>query len=379
MFREVADIQTADMLNLPVPEAEYRVVSVKPSEMQREMVVELGERAERVREGLVNATEDNMLLITNDGRKLALDQRMMNDLLPDYPESKVNACVEEVYNFWEQGQEKRLTQLVFCDLSTPKTDGSFSVYNDVRDKLIAKGVPPEEIAFIHDANTEVRKKELFSKVRRGAVRILMGSTFKMGAGTNVQDLIIASHDLEQRAGRTVRQGNKNPKVDVVRYVTEGTFDAYLYQIIENKQKFISQIMTSKSPARSVEDIDEVALSYAEIKALAVGNPYIKEKMDLDIQVSKLQLLKQSFLSQKYEMEDKAVRYFPNEIRQCEQRIADYESDIALASLCAFNSSICSWVMFSPSSFSVSARAIQSLLQVRNFISCEKMYCISLLA
>ena len=339
MFREVADIQTADMLNLPVPEAEYRVVSVKPSEMQREMVVELGERAERVREGLVNATEDNMLLITNDGRKLALDQRMMNDLLPDYPESKVNACVEEVYNFWEQGQEKRLTQLVFCDLSTPKTDGSFSVYNDVRDKLIAKGVPPEEIAFIHDANTEVRKKELFSKVRRGAVRILMGSTFKMGAGTNVQDLIIASHDLdcpwrprdlEQRAGRTVRQGNKNPKVDVVRYVTEGTFDAYLYQIIENKQKFISQIMTSKSPARSVEDIDEAALSYAEIKALAVGNPYIKEKMDLDIQVSKLQLLKQSFLSQKYEMEDKAVRYFPNEIRQCEQRIADYESDIALA-------------------------------------------------
>ena len=339
MFREVADIQTADMLNLPVPEVEYRVVSVKPSEMQRDMVAELGERAERVRDGMVNATEDNMLLITNDGRKLALDQRMMNELLPDYPESKVNACVEEVYNFWEQGQEKRLTQLVFCDLSTPKTDGSFSVYNDVRDKLIAKGIPPEEIAFIHDANTEVRKKELFSKVRRGAVRILMGSTFKMGAGTNVQNLIIASHDLdcpwrprdlEQRAGRTVRQGNKNPKVDIVRYVTEGTFDAYLYQIIENKQKFISQIMTSKSPARSVEDIDEVALSYAEIKALAVGNPYIKEKMDLDIQVSKLQLLKQSFLSQKYEMEDKAVRYFPNEIKQCEQRIADYESDIALA-------------------------------------------------
>ena len=339
MFREVADIQTADMLNLPVPEVEYRVVSVKPSEMQRDMVAELGERAERVRDGMVNATEDNMLLITNDGRKLALDQRMMNELLPDYPESKVNACVEEVYNFWEQGQEKGLTQLVFCDLSTPKTDGSFSVYNDVRDKLIAKGIPPEEIAFIHDANTEVRKKELFSKVRRGAVRILMSSTFKMGAGTNVQDLIIASHDLdcpwrprdlEQRAGRTVRQGNKNPKVDIVRYVTEGTFDAYLYQIIENKQKFISQIMTSKSPARSVEDIDEVALSYAEIKALAVGNPYIKEKMDLDIQVSKLQLLKQSFLSQKYEMEDKAVRYFPNEIKQCEQRIADYESDIALA-------------------------------------------------
>lgn len=339
MFREVADIQTADMLNLPVPEAEYRVVSVKPSEMQRDMVAELGERAERVRAGMVNATEDNMLLITNDGRKLALDQRMINELLPDYPDSKVNACVEEVYRFWEEGQEKRLTQLVFCDLSTPKTDGSFSVYNDVRDKLIAKGIPPEEIAFIHDANTEVRKKELFSKVRRGAVRILMGSTFKMGAGTNVQDLIIASHDLdcpwrprdlEQRAGRTVRQGNQNQKVDIIRYVTEGTFDAYLYQIIENKQKFISQIMTSKSPARAVEDIDEVALSYAEIKALAVGNPYIKEKMDLDIQVSKLQLLKQSFLSQKYDMEDKVMRYFPNEIRQCEQRIEDYESDIALA-------------------------------------------------
>lgn len=337
MFREVADIQTADMLNLPVPEAEYRVVTVKPSEMQKEMVEELGNRAERVRNGMVNPMEDNMLLITNDGRKLALDQRLTNEMLPDEPESKVNACVEEVYRFWEEGRKEKLTQLLFCDLSTPKKDGTFSVYNDVREKLIAKGIPPEEIAFIHDANTDVRKKELFSKVRRGAVRVLMGSTFKMGAGTNVQDLIIASHDLdcpwrprdlEQRAGRTIRQGNKNKKVDIVRYVTEGTFDAYLYQVIENKQKFISQIMTSKSPARTVEDIDEVALSYAEIKALATGNPYIKDKMDLDIQVSKLQLLKQSFLSQKYEMEDKVTKYFPKQIKQQEQWIVEYEADIA---------------------------------------------------
>ena len=337
MFREVADIQTADMLNLPVPEAQYRVVSVKPSKMQEDMVEELGNRAERVRNGMVNPKEDNMLKITNDGRKLALDQRLANEMLPDEAESKVNACVNEVYRFWEEGKEKKLTQLLFCDLSTPKNDGTFSVYNDVRDKLVAKGIPPEEIAFIHDANTDVRKKELFAKVRRGAVRILMGSTFKMGAGTNVQNLIIASHDLdcpwrprdlEQRAGRTVRQGNQNPKVDIVRYVTEGTFDAYLYQVIENKQKFISQIMTSKSPARSVEDIDEVALSYAEIKALATGNPHIKEKMDLDIQVSKLQLLKQSFLSQRYEMEDKVTRYFPAEIREEERKIVEYGADIA---------------------------------------------------
>ena len=336
MFREVADIQTADMLNLPVPKAEYRVVTVKPSDMQKEMVEELGSRAERVRNGMVNPMEDNMLLITNDGRKLALDQRLANEMLPDEPESKVNACVEEVWKFWENGKEKKLTQLVFCDLSTPKNDGTFSVYNDVRKKLMAKGIPPEEIAFIHDANTEAKKKELFSKVRRGAVRVLMGSTFKMGAGTNVQDLIIASHDLdcpwrprdlEQRAGRTVRQGNTNKKVDIIRYVTEGTFDAYLYQIIENKQKFISQIMTSKSPARSVEDIDEVALSYAEIKALATGNPYIKEKMDLDIQVSKLQLLKQSFLSQRYEMEDKVTKYYPMEIKRQSQWIVEYQQDI----------------------------------------------------
>lgn len=279
-----------------------------------------------------------MLLITNDGRKLALDQRLVNEMLPDEEESKVNSCVNEVYRFWYDNKEDKLTQLVFCDLSTPKKDESFSVYNDVRDKLIARGVPSEEIAFIHDANTEVRKKELFSKVRRGAVRVLMGSTFKMGAGTNVQDLIIASHDLdcpwrprdlEQRAGRTVRQGNKNKKVDIIRYVTEGTFDAYLYQMIENKQKFISQIMTSKSPARTVEDIDETALSYAEIKALATGNPHIKEKMDLDIQVSKLQLLKQSFLSQKYDMEDKVTKQYPREIKDLLEKIADYEADIAL--------------------------------------------------
>ena len=336
MFREVADIQTADMLNLPVPEAEYRVVKVKPTELQEEMVEELGNRAERVRNNEVNPREDNMLKITNDGRKLALDQRLSNPLLPDDPGSKVNACVEEIYRHWEDGKEKKLTQLVFCDLSTPKTDGTFSVYNDIRDKLLASGIPPEEIAFIHDANTDVRKKELFSKVRRGAVRILMGSTFKMGAGTNVQDRIIASHDLdcpwrprdlEQRAGRTIRQGNQNPKVEIIRYVTEGTFDAYLYQTIENKQKYISQIMTSKSPARSVEDIDEVALSYAEIKALATGNPHIKEKMDLDIQVSRLQLLKQSFLNQKYEMEDKVAKYFPEKIRQQELLIRQYEEDI----------------------------------------------------
>lgn len=336
MFREVADIQTADMLNLPVPEAEYRVVKVKPTELQEEMVEELGNRAERVRNNEVNPREDNMLKITNDGRKLALDQRFFNPLLPDESGSKVNACVEEIYRHWEDGKEKKLTQLVFCDLSTLKTDGTFSVYNDIREKLLARGIPPEEIAFIHDANTDVRKKELFSKVRRGAVRILMGSTFKMGAGTNVQDRIIASHDLdcpwrprdlEQRAGRTIRQGNQNPKVEIIRYVTEGTFDAYLYQTIENKQKYISQIMTSKSPARSVEDIDEVALSYAEIKALATGNPHIKEKMDLDIQVSRLQLLKQSFLNQKYEMEDKVAKYFPEKIRQQELLIRQYEEDI----------------------------------------------------
>lgn len=338
MFREVADIQTADMLKLPVPEASYEVVHVKPSEIQKKLVQGLAERAEKVRNGNVNPRQDNMLLITNDGRKLALDQRLTNELLPDEPESKVNACVDQVYRAWYDGKEERLTQLVFCDLSTPKTDGSFSVYNDMRDKLTGRGIPPEEVAFIHDANTEVKKKELFSKVRRGAVRVLMGSTFKMGAGTNVQDRIIASHDLdcpwrprdlEQRAGRTVRQGNRNKKVRIVRYVTEGTFDAYLYQVLENKQKFISQIMTSKSPMRTADDIDEVALSYAEIKALAAENPYIKEKMDLDVQVSKLQLLKQSFLNQKYELEDKVTSYYPKKIREEEGFFKGYEKDIAL--------------------------------------------------
>ena len=335
MFREVADIQTADMLNLPVPEAEYRVVKVEATDLQRDMVEELGNRAEKVRNHQVNPREDNMLKITNDGRKLALDQRLANPLLPDDPGSKTNACVEEIYRHWEEGTDKKLTQLVFCDQSTPKTDGTFSVYNDIRDKLIARGIPPEEIAFIHDANTDVRKKELFSKVRRGAVRILMGSTFKMGAGTNVQDRIIASHDLdcpwrprdlEQRAGRTIRQGNQNPKVEIIRYVTEGTFDAYLYQNIENKQKYISQIMTSKNPARSVEDIDEVALSYAEIKALATGNPYIKEKMDLDIQVSKLKLMKANHTSQKYRLEEDIAKNYPMQITAAKERLEGLKSD-----------------------------------------------------
>lgn len=337
MFKEVADIQTADMLSLPVPEVEYRTVPVEPSEIQEDMVAGLGERAEKVRNGMIDPTKDNMLLITNDGRRLALDQRLVNEMLPDEKVSKINACVDEVYRFWEEGKEDKLTQLVFCDLSTPKKDGSFSVYNDVRDKLIGKGIPPEEIVFIHDANTEVRKKELFAKVRKGTIRVLMGSTFKMGAGTNVQDRIIASHDLdcpwrprdlEQRAGRTIRQGNRNKKVHILRYVTKGTFDAYLYQVIENKQKFISQIMTSKSPARSVEDIDEAALSYAEIKALATGNPYIKEKMELDIEVSKLQLMKQSFLSEKYRLEDQVTRYYPAEIKWQETLIRQYEADTA---------------------------------------------------
>ena len=299
------------------------------------MVAELARRAERVRARMVAAFEDNMLLITNDGRKLALDQRLMNELLPDSEGSKVNACVEETYDHWESGKEEKLTQLLFCDLSTPRKD-SFDVYNDVKEKLIARGVPAEEIAFIHDANTEVQKKELFSKVRRGQVRVLIGSTAKMGAGTNVQDRIIASHDLdcpwrprdlEQRAGRTIRQGNRNPEVEIIRYVTEGTFDAYLYQLIENKQKFIAQIMTSKSPMRSAEDIDETALSYAEIKALASGNPLIKEKMDLDIEVSRLQLLKSSYLSQKYDLQDKVISSFPRQLQAIKERIAGYLEDM----------------------------------------------------
>ncbi len=337
MFKMVADIQTADMLNLPVPEAEYHNVVIKPSEHQRNMVAELAERAERVRNGMVDATEDNMLKITNDGRKLALDQRLISELLPDDEDSKVGACVENIYRLWEQNRDKRLTQLVFCDLSTPHYDGSFNVYDDTKRKLIEMGVLEDEIAFIHDANTEIRKSELFANVRKGNVRILLGSTFKMGAGTNVQKRLVAEHhldvpwrpsDIEQREGRIIRQGNDNEQVHVFRYVTENTFDSYMWQTIENKQRFISQIMTSKSPVRSCEDIDETALSYAEVKALATGNPYIKEKMDLDIQVSRLKLLKASHLSQRYAMEDNLHKYFPSQIRQIEERICGYEQDIA---------------------------------------------------
>ncbi len=337
MFKMVADIQTADMLNLPVPEAEYHNVVIKPSEHQRNMVSELAERAEKVRNGMVDATEDNMLKITNDGRKLALDQRLISELLPDDDDSKVSACVDNIYRLWEQNRDKRLTQLVFCDLSTPHYDGSFNVYDDTKRKLIEMGVPEDEIAFIHDANTEIRKSELFANVRKGNVRILLGSTFKMGAGTNVQKRLVAEHhldvpwrpsDIEQREGRIIRQGNDNKQVYVFRYVTENTFDSYMWQTIENKQKFISQIMTNKSPVRSCEDIDETALSYAEVKALATGNPYIKEKMDLDIQVARLKLLKASHLSQRYAMEDNLHKYFPSQIRQTEERIRGYEQDIA---------------------------------------------------
>ncbi len=339
MFKETADVQTADMLKLPVPVAHFHNVSVKPSEQQKEIVASLAERADKVRNGMVQPYEDNMLKITNDGRKLALDQRLVNPLLPDHPDSKVNACVQNVYDIWERTTPNRSTQLLFCDLSTPKADGSFNVYTDIRDKLIAKGIPAEQIAFIHDADTDTKKKELFSKVRKGTIRVLIGSTAKMGAGTNVQDRLIAVHhldcpwrpaDLEQRNGRIIRQHNQNAEVDVYSYVTEQTFDAYLYQLVENKQKFIGQVMTSKSPARSAEDVDEQALSYAEIKALAAGNPLIKEKMDLDIAVSRLQLLKASHLSQKYALEDRILKEFPQTIARLEQRIEGYTADIATA-------------------------------------------------
>ena len=339
MFKQVADIKTADMLNLPVPEVEYHNIAVKPSQVQKEMVASLGERAERIRGGGVDSSVDNMLKVTNDGRKLALDQRMMNPMLPDEESSKVNACVKEVFRIWEENSDKKLTQLLFCDLSTPKGEGEFSVYTDIRKKLIERGIPETEIKFIHEADTEVKKQELFKKVRRGEVRILMGSTQKMGAGTNVQNKIIASHDLdcpwrpadlEQRAGRTVRQGNENPTVGLYRYVTEGTFDAYCWQLVEGKQKFASQIMTSKSPVRSCEDVDATALSYAEIKMLAADNPHIKEKMDLDIQVQKLRLLKSNYLSEKYELEDKIIKYYPKTIAQTKEMIAGLEKDISLA-------------------------------------------------
>ena len=339
MFREVADIQTADMLKLPVPKVNYHNIKTKPSEIQTEMVASLAKRAEKVRARLVEPNIDNMLKITNDGRKLALDQRMIDPMLPDDPDSKVNACVDNVYHIWEEHADTKATQLVFCDLSTPKNDGTFNVYDDMREKLIARGIPAEQIRFIHEATTDAQKKELFGKVRSGEVRVLFGSTPKMGAGTNVQDRLIAIHnldcpwrpsDLEQRQGRIERQGNMFPEVEVYRYVTEQTFDAYLYQLVESKQKFISQIMTSKSPVRSAEDVDEVALSFAEVKMLATGDARFKEKMDLDIQVSKLRVLKQSYLSEHYDLEDRVLKYYPQTIKEYEERIAGYENDAALA-------------------------------------------------
>ena len=336
MFKETADIQTADMLKLPVPEAHYHSVVLKPSETQKEMVASLSERAERVRNKMVDSSVDNMLLITNDGRKLALDQRLMNDMLPDSETSKVGACAKNVFDIWQRTADRKSTQMVFCDLSTPHGDGKFNVYDDLRNKLIAKGVPAEEIAYIHTANSEAQKKELFDKVRSGQVRVLIGSTQKMGAGTNVQTKLAALHhldcpwrpsDLQQREGRIIRQGNENKEVDIYTYVTENTFDSYLYQLVESKQKFIGQIMTSKSPVRSAEDIDETALSYAEIKALCAGNPHIKEKMDLDIDVSRLKLLKANHLSQRYALEDQIIKEFPQKIRSLEQRIEGYQTDI----------------------------------------------------
>ena len=324
------------MLKLPVPEAEYENVVLKPSEFQKDMVASLAERAEAVRDRQVQPYEDNMLKITNDGRKLALDQRLLNDMLPDEENSKAATCVEKAYEIWENTKEQKSAQLIFCDLSTPKGDGTFNVYEDIKNKLMEKGVPEQEIAFIHDANTELRKAELFAKVRSGQVRFLLGSTAKMGAGTNVQDRLIALHhldvpwrpsDIEQQEGRILRQGNQNDKVKIFRYVTEGTFDSYSWQLIENKQKFIGQIMTSKSPVRSCEDVDEAALSYAEVKALATGNPYIKEKMDLDIQVSKLKLMKANHTSQKYRLEDNITQHYPHQIAVYKERIEGFTADM----------------------------------------------------
>lgn len=336
LFKEVADIQTSEMLNLPVPKANYHNVVIEPSEIQKELVKDLSERAEKIRNRMVDSSIDNMLKITNDGRKLALDQRLTNDMLEDFEHSKVATCADNIYSIWDKTSEDKSAQLVFCDLSTPHNDGKFNVYDDLKTKLIDRGIPEEEIAFIHDANTDARKQELFNKVRRGQVRVLIGSTQKMGAGTNCQDRLIALHDLDcpwrpsdliQRSGRIIRQGNKNPEVDIYRYVTEGTFDAYLYQLVENKQRFISQIMTSKTPVRFAEDIDETALSYAEIKALAAGNPDIIEKTELDTQVAKLKLLKQNYLSEKYALEDKVIKYYPNEIKRLKNRIEDMKEDI----------------------------------------------------
>ena len=339
LFKEAADIKTADQLHLPTPEAVVHTVLAKPTEIQKEMVQELSQRAAAVHSGTVDASVDNMLKITSDGRKLGLDQRLINPVLPDEPQSKVNLCVENIAQIWKEGAADKLTQLAFCDISTPKGDGSFNVYEDIRHKLMAKGIPETEIAFIHSADTEVKKKELFAKVRSGQVRVLLGSTSKMGAGTNVQDRLIALHDLdcpwrpgdlEQRKGRIVRQGNRNPQVHLYRYATEGTFDSFLWQTVENKQKFISQIMTSKSPVRSCDDVDETALSYAEIKALCAGNPLIREKMDLDIEVARLRLLKASHQSQKYQMEDRLLKYFPEQLERIRGNIAGLQADLALA-------------------------------------------------
>ena len=338
MFKEVADIKTADQLHLPVPNAHYETMAVKPSVYQEEMVEALSERASKVHSGAIDPKEDNMLRITSDGRKLGLDQRLMNPLLPDEPGSKVNACMKNILRIYKEGDAQKLTQLVFCDLSTPHGDGSFNVYDDIRDKLVASGIPKEEIQFIHDADTEIKKKDLFAKVRSGQVRILFGSTQKLGAGTNVQDRLIALHDLdapwrpgdlEQRAGRIVRQGNMNPDVHIYRYVTEKSFDSYLWQTIENKQRFISQIMSSKSPVRACDDVDETALSYAEIKALCAGDPRIKEKMDLDIEVAKLRLMKADYQSNQFKLEDQILKQYPEEIRQAQERAKGYRADMAL--------------------------------------------------
>ena len=360
LFKEVADIKTADQLHLPVPEVEYHNVVAKPTEVQKGLVQELSERAAAIHSGSVDPSIDNMLKVTSDGRKLGLDQRIINPDFPDQEGSKVNLCVENILQVWKDGEPDKLTQLVFCDISTPQAapkakqaviagnpleaaalpvdeNAPFTVYDDIRSKLIAGGVPAEQIAFIHDANTEVKKKELFGKVRSGQIRVLLGSTQKMGAGTNVQTKLVALHhldcpwrpsDLQQREGRIIRQGNENPEVDIYTYVTENTFDSYLYQLVEGKQKFIGQIMTSKSPVRSAEDIDETALSYAEIKALCAGNPHIKEKMDLDIDVSRLKLLKANHLSQRYALEDQIIKEFPQKIKSLEQRIEGYKADMA---------------------------------------------------
>ena len=339
MFKEATDIKTSDQLHLPVPEAKFETVVVKPSDIQKDMVQALSKRAAEVHSGSVDPSVDNMLKITSDGRKIGLDQRLMNDALPDDPNSKLNACVNNVLRIWNDTKEQKLTQLIFCDMSTPKGDGSFNVYDDIRSKLLNAGVPEQEIDFIHNADTENKKAELFSKVRSGQVRVLLGSTAKMGAGTNVQTLLVAVHhldvgwrpsDMTQRNGRIIRQGNQNKQVYVYNYVTESTFDAYLYQTLENKQKFISQIMTSKSPMRSCDDIDEQALSYAEIKALCAGDPRIREKMDLDVQVAKLKVLRSDFQNQKYRLEDKLLKTFPEEIQKQKTRIAALQQDSQIA-------------------------------------------------